>query len=93
MQISEWSPSAAIDHAAFFASILRFQAILPGFESYSVGVDVSSDDEANSQVTRETVAHVVTDDSLDERSRETAERLIRLNVPQLDRVEFTSQTE
>ena len=32
MQISEWSPSAAIDHAAFFASILRFQTILPGFK-------------------------------------------------------------
>ena len=71
----------------------ELQAILPDFESYSVGVDVSSNDEANSQVTREIVAHVVTDDSLDERSRETAERLIRLNVPQLDRVEFTSQTE
>ena len=71
----------------------ELQAILPDFESYSVGVDVSSNDEANSQVTREVVAHVVTDDSLDERSRETAERLIRLNVPQLDRVEFTSQTE
>ena len=32
MQISEWSPNASIDHAAFFASILRFQTILPGFK-------------------------------------------------------------
>ena len=71
----------------------ELKAILPGFESYSVGVDVSSDDMANPQVTRETVAHVVTDGSLDERSRETTERLIRLNVPQLDRVEFTTQAE
>ena len=30
--ISEWSPSAAIDLAAFVASILRFQTILPGFK-------------------------------------------------------------
>lgn len=71
----------------------ELKAILPGFESYSVGVDVSSDDMANPQVTRETVAHVVTDGSLDERSRETTERLIRLNVPQLNRVEFTTQAE
>ena len=71
----------------------ELKAILPGFESYSVGVDVSSDGMANPQVTRDTVAHVVTDGSLDERSRETTERLIRLNVPQLDRVEFTTQAE
>ena len=38
--------------------------------------------------TREVVARVTSDAELDEHDRATAEKLIRLNVPALDRVEF-----
>lgn len=68
----------------------ELQAILPGFEGYTVGVDVSSTSGDEGYVERETVARVTTSEPLDEHSRETAEKLIRLNVPQLDRVEFTT---
>lgn len=67
----------------------ELQAILPGFENYTVGVDVSSGSGDDGAVTRQTVARVATDEPLDAHERETAEKLIRLNVPQLDRVEFT----
>ena len=71
-------------------------AVLPGFEDYSVGSEVSasSGDGATSAaagtVTRETVARVTTTDELDEGEKDTAHRLIRLNVPGLTRVEFIS---
>lgn len=69
-------------------------AVLPGFEDYSVGSEVSASSGdgatgvAAGSVTRETVARVTTTDELDESEKETARRLIRLNVPGLTRVEF-----
>ncbi len=71
-------------------------AVLPGFEGYSVGSEVSTSgagvatDVAAGSVTRETVARVTTTDELDEGEKETARRLIRLNVPSLTRVEFVT---
>ena len=58
------------------------------------GVSASSGDGATSAaagtVTREVVARVTTTDELDEGEKDTARRLIRLNVPGLTRVEFIS---
>ena len=71
-------------------------AVLPGFEDYSVGSEVSasSGDGATSAaagtMTREVVARVTTTDELDEGEKDTARRLIRLSVPGLTRVEFIS---
>ncbi len=62
-------------------------AVVPGFAHYAVDVEVSASGH-DGAATREVVARVTSDDVLDERDRATAERLIRLNVPALDRVEF-----
>ena len=62
-------------------------AVVPGFAHYAVDVEVSAGDQGKT-ATREVVARVTSDAELDERDRATAERLIRLNVPALDRVEF-----
>ena len=67
-------------------------AVLPDFKDYSVGVDVAADSNGT-QVKREIVAHVTTGTPLDESGKAAAEKLIRLNVSQLDRVEFTSDAE
>ncbi len=70
--------------------------VLPGFEDYSVGSEVSASSGdgatgvAAGTVTRETVARVTTAGKLDEDEKETARKLIRLNVPGLTRVEFVS---
>lgn len=73
-------------------------AALHGFERYSVDVEVSadgatgdgaaSDGAARGAATRQVVARVTCKIELDDRSRQTAENLIRLNVPGLDRVDF-----
>lgn len=62
-------------------------AVAPGFARYAVDVEVSASGQGGT-ATREVVARVTSDEVLDERDRATAERLIRLNVPALDRVEF-----
>ncbi len=67
-------------------------AVLPDFKDYSVGVDVAADSNGT-QVKREIVAHVTTGTPLDESGKAAAEKLIRLNVSQLDRVEFASDAE
>ena len=62
-------------------------AVVPGFAHYAVDVEVSASGQ-DETATREVVARVTSSAELDERDRATAERLIRLNVPALDRVEF-----
>ena len=58
-------------------------AVLPGFKNYTVAVETSATEgEEEGIVEREVVAHVTT------RDRHVARKLIDLNVPELDRVEF-----
>ena len=67
-------------------------AVVPGFEDYTVGVETSLADEGSQDGTkREIVARVSTEKKLDNRDRKTAEKLISLNVPELDRVEFITE--
>ena len=67
-------------------------AVVPGFEDYTVGVETSlANDGSQDGTKREVVARVTTEAALDSRDRETAERLISLNVPELDRVEFATE--
>ena len=64
-------------------------AVLPGFKDYTVAVETSAT-EGNEEgiVEREIVAHVTTSEALGAHDRHVARKLIDLNVPELDRVEF-----
>ena len=67
----------------------ELSAVLPGFEDYTVAVETSATQGSERGVVkRETVAHVITSERLDTHDRRVARKLIALNVPELDRVEF-----
>ena len=62
---------------------------LPGFKDYTVAVETSATEgEEEGMIEREVVAHVTTSETLGEHDRRVARKLIDLNVPELDRVEF-----
>ena len=64
-------------------------AVLPGFKGYTVAVETSAaEGDEEGIVERKTVAHVTTSEALGEYDRHVARKLIDLNVPELDRVEF-----
>ena len=64
-------------------------AVLPGFKDYTVAVETSATEgEEEGIVERQTVAHVTTSEALGTHDRHVARKLIDLNVPELDRVEF-----
>ncbi len=64
-------------------------AVLPGFKDYTVAVETSATEgEEEGIVEREIVAHVTTSVALGAHDRHVARKLIDLNVPELDRVEF-----
>lgn len=66
----------------------ELEVVCPGFESYTVGMQarVGSD---GATMGEELVARVVTSGELTSEERELAEELIRLDVEDLDRVEFS----
>lgn len=64
-------------------------AVLQGFKDYTVAVETSATEgDEEGIVEREVVAHVTTSEALGARDRHVARKLIDLNVPELDRVEF-----
>jgi len=64
-------------------------AVLPGFKDYTVAVETSATEgDEEGIVEREIVAHVTTSEALGAHDRRVARKLIDLNVPELDRVEF-----
>lgn len=64
-------------------------AVLPGFQDYTVAVETSATEgEEEGMIEREVVAHVTTSEVLGAHDRRVARKLIDLNVPELDRVEF-----
>ena len=64
-------------------------AVLPGFKDYTVAVETSATEgDKEGLVEHEVVAHVTTSEVLGEHDRRVARKLIDLNVPELDRVEF-----
>ena len=64
-------------------------AVLPGFKDYTVAVETSTTEgDEEGIVEREIVAHVTTSEALGAHDRRVARKLIDLNVPELDRVEF-----
>lgn len=64
--------------------------VCPGFEEYTVGTATSAKADGG-DARNELVARISTTVALDDETREVAERLIRLDVPDLDRVEFSVQ--
>ena len=67
----------------------EFAAVLPGFKDYTVAVETSATEgDEEGIVEREIVAHVTTSEALGAHDRRVARKLIDLNVPELDRVEF-----
>lgn len=64
-------------------------SVLPGFKDYTIAVETSATEgDEEGIVEREVVAHVTTSEALGEHDRRVARKLINLNVPELDRVEF-----
>lgn len=61
--------------------------VCPGFKEYTVGLQAEPASDGSS-MDEELVARVVTDEELDSEDRTMAEELIRLDVKDLDRVEF-----
>jgi len=61
--------------------------VCPGFKEYTVGLQAAPSSNGSS-MDEELVARVVTDEELDSDDRTMAEELIRLDVKDLDRVEF-----
>ena len=67
----------------------ELSAVLTGFKDYTVAVETSATEgDKEGLVERQTVAHVTTSEALGEHDRRVARKLIDLNVPELDRVEF-----
>lgn len=67
-------------------------AVLSGFKDYTVAVETSATEgDEEGIVEREIVAHVTTSETLGAHDRHVARKLIDLNVPELDRVEFDVQ--
>lgn len=62
--------------------------VCPGFEEYTVGNETAVE-AGDTQGRAELVAHVSTNVALDEEARKVAEDLIRIDVPEIDRVEFS----
>ena len=61
--------------------------VCPGFKEYTVGLQAEPASDGTS-MDEELVARVITDEELDGEDRAVAEELIRLDVKDLDRVEF-----
>ena len=64
--------------------------VCPGFQKYTVGMEVTNTTDGNEDEPKLT-ARVTTKKELNAHERTTAEKLIRLDVPELDRVEFTTE--
>ncbi|EJW89816.1 hypothetical protein EVA_22077, partial [gut metagenome] len=62
--------------------------VVPGFNDYAIGVQTSTNADG-SPVTERLIAHITTSERLDGHDRETAERLVRLDVPDVDSVTFS----
>ena len=84
--------SGVTDAYGVMETTRELAAVVPGFEDYTVGVETSlANDGSQDGTKREIIARVTTEAELDKRDREMAERLISLNVPELDRVEFITE--
>ena len=80
----------ATDYYGTAETARELAVVCPGFQKYTVGMEVTNTTDGNEDEPKLT-ARVTTKKELNALERTTAEKLIRLDVPELDRVEFTTE--
>lgn len=87
---SEQESSGATDYYGVSETARELAVICPTLEEYTVSTEVSTGRHGE-QAQEELVAHVVTGEEPTPAERRALEGLIRLDVPDLDRVEFSTE--
>ena len=80
----------ATDYYGTAETARELAVVCPGFQKYTVGMEVTNTTDGNEDEPKLT-ARVTTKKELNALERTTAEKLIRLDVPELDRVDFTTE--
>lgn len=100
---TEEQAAGATDYYGAAETARELDVVCPDFKGYTVGMEASTSSRANraphgkneagaqGEVEQKLVARVTTGQELSAEERETIEELIRLDVPELDRVEFSVQ--
>lgn len=87
---SEEQAAGATDYYDAAETARELAVVCPGFQKYTVDMEVTNTTDGNEDEPKLT-ARVTTKKELNAHERTTAEKLIRLDVPELDRVEFTAE--
>lgn len=87
---AEEQAAGATDYYGTAETARELAVVCPGFQKYTVGMEVTNTTDGNEDEPKLT-ARVKTKKELNAHERTTAEKLIRLDVPELDRVEFTTE--
>lgn len=87
---AEEQAAEATDYYDAAETARELAVVCPGFQKYTVGMEVTNTTDGNEDEPKLT-ARVTTKKELNAHERTTAEKLIRLDVPELDRVEFTTE--
>lgn len=84
--------AGATDYYGTAETARELAVVCPGFQEYTVGMEATNTT-GGSEDEPELTARVTTKKELSAHYRTTAEELIRLDVPEVNRVEFTTRTE
>lgn len=87
---AEEQAAGVTDYYGAAETARELAVVCPGFQKYTVGMEVTNTTDGNEDGPKLT-ARVTTKKELNAHERTTAEKLIRLDVPELDRVEFTTE--
>ena len=87
---AEEQAAGATDYYGAAETARELAVVCPGFQKYTVGMEATNTTDGNEDEPKLT-ARVTTKKELNAHERTTAEKLIRLDVPELDRVEFTTE--
>ena len=87
---AEEQAAGATDYYGAAETARELAVVCPGFQKYTVGMEVTNTTDGNEDEPKLT-ARVTTKKELNALERTTAEKLIRLDVPELDRVDFTTE--
>ena len=87
---AEEQAAGATDYYDAAETARELAVVCPGFQKYTVGMEATNTTDGNEDEPKLT-ARVTTKKELNAHERTTAEKLIRLDVPELDRVEFTTE--
>lgn len=87
---AEEQAAGATDYYGAAETARELAVVCPGFQKYTVGMEATNTTDGNEDEPKLT-ARVTTKKELNAHERTTAEKLIRLDVPELDHVEFTTE--